>query len=376
MSTSLPSRLAGALLAATLSAGVGANAASAPQTRPAGPPLRVMVDPRVELLSIVFRLAGNDEYNRGRVESYTEEVEKHFGIYRNHPTVELARQLRAKQGISFDAVMAMAGHISDTESIRERVPLDPLPPTLDNRWTPRSAREFLEKLRAFVTDSDFNGFFRQHQELYDLTAARMRAVLQKHAHLEWFDSFFGPRQGADFILAPALLNGPGNYGVRCRTPQGEQLFCILGVWSTDVKGLPAFTKDALPTVIHEFTHSYTNPIVEAHLKELRPAGKKLFPQVAAAMRRQAYGTWETVMRESLVRACVIRYTRRYDGGVAAAMATLEERSRSFLWMNDLALLLGEYEAHRDRYPTLETFMPRVIAFFNDYAAKASTQPSR
>ena len=39
--------------------------------------LGVVVEPRVELMSIIFRLAGNREYNLGRVDSYTNDVEKH-----------------------------------------------------------------------------------------------------------------------------------------------------------------------------------------------------------------------------------------------------------------------------------------------------------
>ena len=32
-------------------------------------------------------------------------------------------------------------------------------------------------------------------------------------------------------------------------------------------------------------------------------------------------------------------------------------------------LLGEYEAHRDQYPTLEVFSPRLVAFFAETAKK-------
>ncbi len=43
------------------------------------PALDVRVDPRVELFSVIFRLAGNPEYNQGKVASYVTDVEKHFG---------------------------------------------------------------------------------------------------------------------------------------------------------------------------------------------------------------------------------------------------------------------------------------------------------
>src|ERR1039458_7430527 len=56
--------------------------------------LRVVVDPRVELLSLIFRLAGNPEYNMARVKSYAEDAEKQFGKFRSHAVVTLAQELR------------------------------------------------------------------------------------------------------------------------------------------------------------------------------------------------------------------------------------------------------------------------------------------
>ena len=56
--------------------------------------LRVEVDPRVELLSLIFRLAGNPEYNTARVASYAEDAEKQFGKFRGQGVVNLAQELR------------------------------------------------------------------------------------------------------------------------------------------------------------------------------------------------------------------------------------------------------------------------------------------
>ena len=98
------------------------------------PAVRVVVDPRVELICVVFRLAGHPEYNRGRIQAYVDEVEKHFGAYRDHAVVTLARKLRRTRGVSFDACMSMAVHLSDMETIGERVPFDPRPAGLDGRW--------------------------------------------------------------------------------------------------------------------------------------------------------------------------------------------------------------------------------------------------
>ncbi len=49
-------------------------------------------------------------------------------------------------------------------------------------------------------------------------------------------------------------------------------------------------------------------------------------------------------------------------------ASQAEESRSFLWVGALAELMDDYEKDRQRYPTLETFFPQIVAFFNTYAS--------
>lgn len=333
-------------------------------------PLTIVVDPRVELVSVVFRLAGNPEYNRARIDSYARDVDSWFAKQREHPVVKRARELRRNRGVSFDACMSMAVHLTDAERLNERVPFDPVPLDLDARWKTEEAREFLRDLRAFATESRFREFLAGHQELYRLAQSRMKALLDRDGHLEWFDAFFGGRPESRFVVAVGLLNGPNNYGVRCRPAVGaEELYCILGAWAKDDKGQPTFGRGVVETVVHEFCHSYVNAIIDRHEADLKAAGEKLFARVASAMRKQAYGNWKTMLYESLVRACTLRYMRQYMGPGAAGLKAAEEQGRSFTWVPDLARLLEQYETKRETYPTLEAFAPRIIAFFNDQAKR-------
>jgi hypothetical protein len=345
-----------------------ARQVSSAEAEPKKPAVRVVVDPRVELMSIIFRLAGNPEYNQARVASYARDVEEQFGPFRDHAVVKLAQALRRTRSVSYDACMKMAVHVSDGYALEEKVPFDPRPEGLDVRWPLAEARAFLEHARRFVEETSFEEFFQKHEPLYTTTRSRMEAVLHEHAHLEWFAEFFGERPGASFTVVLGMLNGGCCYGARVRTADGkEELFCILGVWKTDTEGTPEFDAGMLNTVVHEFCHSYANAVVDRHEAALRPAGEKIFPHVAAAMKRQAYSNWKTMMYESLVRACAIRYTRKHSGTVAAWLAVAGEKQRKFLWIGELSDLLGEYEAGRDRYPTLEAFAPRIVTFFDDYA---------
>src|SRR5262249_15611689 len=219
-----------------------------------------------------------------------------------HPAVQLAQKLRNSRGVSYDACMSLAVLLTDARQPALKVPLSPWPESLDKRWNIESANEFVLATKQFVKDTGFENFVQQHQALYQTTEERLRELLQKEAHLEWFHDYFGELPQASFTVVPGLLNGGACYGPHARDSAGrEELFSILGVWETDSQGLPAFPRNVVATIVHEFNHSYANPIIDRHFKEMAAPGQKLFVPVAEQMRSQAYGDASTMLRESLVR---------------------------------------------------------------------------
>ncbi len=338
------------------------------------PSLSVEVDPRIELISTVFHLAGNPEYNMGRLAGYERRVERHFESVRDHPAVTMARRLRAEHGISYDAPMSLAVHLSDDRTLQLRVPLDPWPAGLDSRWQPEDVTEFLDKLRSFADESDFWEFFDAHKGLHRRAVVEMEAVLADAVDLDWFESFFGESRRGEFRLVLSMLNGPCNYGPRFSGDSGCEIYCICGVSGGDEHGAPAFDRRVISTIVHEFSHSYANPVADRHAAELEEPAKKVFARVEAEMRRNAYGSWETMTRESLVRASVVRYLAAHEGEAPAKRQIDEDVAKGFLWIESLSELLEEYESKRDTYPTLDSFAPRLIAFFKDYVEPRKPEP--
>jgi len=330
--------------------------------------LKVTIDPRVELMGVIFHLAGNPEYNRCKSKSYMKNLNEHFAGHREHPAVKMATKLRKTRGVSYDAVMGMAVHIEDINSCREIVPFVPRPETLDGRWRINKAREFLGHCRDFVKETDFNAFLAKNKSQYDTAAARLQQLIDTQANLAWFDEFFGPRDDVDFNLVISILNGPGNYGCRVTLDGRTKIYSIIGAWRVDWLGWgnPTFSPNVVGTVVHEFGHSYCNPLVEKYMKEFESFGEKYFPRVEKQMRGQAYGTWQTMMRESLVRACEVRYAMASDGKERAQQVANYNIGRGFHWTKELSELLGQYETQREKYKTLEDFMPEIVKFFQNY----------
>ncbi|MBL9121234.1 MAG: DUF4932 domain-containing protein [Phycisphaerae bacterium] len=351
-------------------------AAVASPTSPPATEVSVAVDRRVELLTIVARLAGAREFLMPNSQSpYAERVAAHFGPFQNHAAVKAYQAIRAEHGASYDAIASLALHLDGVPTLAERIPFDRSPPRLDARWAVEPTRAFLVALRAFVVESKAEAFFAAEQPFYDHCAAKVAPVLAKANAVEWFDRFFGSKPAASYQAIPGLLCGGGNYGVGVRFLDGapEEIRPVLGIYRWDAEGLPAYGERDVETYVHELCHSYTNVIVDRHLDILRPAGTRLYPIVAQRMSRMAYGSWETMMYETFVRACVVRYLADVQSPEAAAKEASVQRETGFAWVPDVAERLATYAKARDRYPTLDAFLPEIVAVLDAKAESMVTE---
>src|SRR3569623_24918 len=66
------------------------------------------VDKRLEMMSIVFRLAGNREYNDKDASKYVSHIQSHFDQFQSDSLIAFAKFLHEEYGVSYDAVMSMA----------------------------------------------------------------------------------------------------------------------------------------------------------------------------------------------------------------------------------------------------------------------------
>ncbi len=333
------------------------------------------VDPRVELMSVIARLAGYREYVRNEFKPYADDVDKHFGKHKQHPAVQFAVKIRESNGVSFDAVMAMAAHLNPPPALTPRVAFtDKIP---ERRWGKEPAEEFAKLLQQFYKDADCEGFFKAHTDLYRTAEHRFQQLLNK-VDFAWYKRFYGEVPRGNFNLCIGLLNGGGNYGPKVVNPDGkEDLYAIIGAWRTDDAGLPLFGEGMLPTIIHEYNHSFINHLIYERERQLGAAGAKVYQPVADRMSALTYGNWQTAILESLVRAAVLRYTFEHDADPRVANIAMEREINSgFIWMDELFALLGVYENSRSSYPTFRSFIPIIEAYYSDLAKRIDVKAAK
>jgi hypothetical protein len=296
--------------------------ASATATATAEAALDVAVDRRIELLSVISRLAGVPPFTEART-PYAAAVDRHFAAFSDHPAVAATRTALHEHGVSYDAPMALAVYLG--EDLRPIRRLDPLPPGLDDRWRGVDLAAYLAQVRRFAADSGFERFEDGQAGAHADAQARFADVARAPV-VGFFDRVFGPRPGSTYRIVPGLLSGPYSFGVRAVRPDGTQA----------VTPVMALDSPSLEFLAHEIAHSYVNPIFDARVEELAATARPLFATVEAQMRDQAYTTPLIMTNESVVRAVTVLLLADQAGQAEADRSLAKDESLGFTWTRELA----------------------------------------
>lgn len=299
--------------------------------------LPIHVDPRVEAVGIVCRLAGYDEWAKPTIASYDGAATRWFAPQASHPAVALARKLRAERGIAYNAPVGLALAL-DPVTFAPLVPLWPRPGFLDARWDSASAYGFAAALGAFARDAHLAEFLATQQAEVTAVESEFDRRLGARLDLDWFRRVYGFGEGTRLAVVPALFSREGNYGAHVVLGDGTfTAYQVLAVPSARRASDLHLSGDGLfGLAAHEMSHPFVNPWVDAHLESLLPAGRVLFAATEHEMRANAYGAPEVLLYESVVRAEAIRWAREHGHGALAKAMAAEDRRRAFAWTADLA----------------------------------------
>jgi hypothetical protein len=302
--------------------------------------LSVRVDPRVELFSMLFRAAGAPSYVAPAHDTkYERAVAKKIEEIADHPAVAASRRLSQDHGIGYNAPVGLAVHL-EWPSLEPRRPLDPFPPHLDDRWQRVDLPAYLQQVRELVRDRDLERFFADHAAYFLGVETSVATFAHAHPFVPWFHGFFGDRD-TEHILVQGLLTGVNNYGASIELPSGRiEAYQIVVVWDADDEGVPRPTEELLAYIVHESAHAHVNPRNRKAEATLQPGAEALFAQVARRMEAQAYGYWQVMVDESLVRAVTRLYLAEAGATTALERARAQDDSQGFAWVEDLVGLLA------------------------------------
>lgn len=330
--------------------------------------IEITINPTIELFSLIHHLADDKQYNENLIPGYIKKVDRHFEHLKNHSAISFAKDCNTLFQINGDAPMALAVYIGQPPQLEPKINLSALPNDFDPRWDSTLISNYLKHAREFAVESEFMNFHMNQNEFHKESIKNLKEMLFEENIIEWFITFFGYYPD-NFKINIALLNGSCNYGYKTELPDGNiESVCLLGARDPKWKnGTPTFNKKwFLSIVIHEFCHSYINPLISSKPSEFKAIGDAILESHYEAMKKNGYDVWNVVINEYLVRACTIKFLKENEGIEEVERNIKIDKMNEFVEIEGLVQLLDGYENKRNEYPDFESFLQEINNYFTSY----------
>lgn len=302
--------------------------------------IEISCDEGIDLMSIVWRLAGAREYNNCQISGLNESVDAHFEAYVTHPAVLLAKEYH-KKGVGYDAV-ASYGSLLEINS--EGLPEfdKELECKLDNRWSRARRKKMLKALEGFCAETAFHEWYVSTEDIR-LEAMRTYIKLGDAIDTEWYTKWFNHSDSPSFRIIACPLAGQNNYGLSVNKRKGGVVLCpVLGSPSLDI-------------LIHEFCHPYCNPLIDRIFNDIASSAEAYFKANASILKQQAYNNARIMMYETLVRASVIEYISVHYPQVDISELIDEETDKGFMLVGRLVAVLNEAWTEKDLISAVNSY---------------------
>ncbi|MCG8502272.1 MAG: DUF4932 domain-containing protein, partial [Firmicutes bacterium] len=324
----------------------------------------VSVNKNIELLTVIQYLADFDlKYEGGHIiaeekESiYRDNVKKHFAEYREHPAVVLYEEM-VNYGFAFDTSTRFMLYVDDNLEFKDPNIEKTLAMEEKEKWGGfEKGQKFLIALKEFESDTNFNDFYKESLEIYNQFVYDFETKIPLKNMIELLVTFYGYNHDSyNIIITPLSPSGKGPYIENSNS--GLEAYCIC----VPIDNLT----NPVEMVIHEFSHSYINPLAFKNSYPILKASHLLEP-ISEEMKLISYGSWMTVAIEHIVRASTARIIYHLEGQESAAQELEKQINKGFIYIEPIYNKLIEYEKNRNIYPTIDEFFSEIISIFRRLA---------
>lgn len=330
-----------------------------------------VVDERMELMGIIFRLAETTNYISDNLPTYYKEVDRHFGRHKNHPVVRMSESL-VPFGVSFDAVADFAISLTIKNNqifFNDKIDIN----TLDDRWPQDSIPKYLTLLNDFYQKTKFHTFFENTSKFRKAAEDSFEKEIISSIDFDWFEKFFRYMPKHKFRIIISLNSKNNNYGPTVAYKDGsEEYYAIMAVDVEDPSGLPKYYKAGTfmgteRILIHELCHSFCDGAINKYLDELLSQATVLYNFNAKRLSEEKHcGSPQYFLGELFVRASVFQYQKDHDNFTYFNVMT--EIKYGFLGLPQLLECFERYQ-NDVRYTNLTDFMPEIVRYLNSFDFK-------
>lgn len=333
-----------------------ATAASAP----APSSFEIVVDPRFELLGVLYQLSGRGS-RASATAGYRKRVLRRFRPFRRHPAVAAFKEVLSDSELE-EAAATFPIHFSNPPELT-RLDAEQHLPYLDDPGRRARMMKFWDELRAFAVASDFMSFYGEERGYYRTVEESARKRLAGLDPVAAFEELTGMSASSRVHYVELLLyENKNNYIVPYPLPPtaagaaGFEVYTVSSYLNT-----PRYREvlwDELPYVIVDPAFYYFD-------KSRVPDRGEFYGESVARCRRRAPDCAKhqvvAAIKEEL-RKTYLPGSRPFDDSRGTMVRRLTEK-------------LDEYRGRRERYPTLWSFFPRLLGAYYEAAHPGEEVPA-
>lgn len=335
------------------------------------------VDEKQELSATVWILAGCEEYDRGVYPPYYRDIQRYFKDFKSHPVMEFIRGMRDAPDtvyvVSYNSVPCAArllyiedGHVR----VKDGIDIAEYFRTQDPRWTEENFLKYAALLDDFYVKSDYHRFFEKHSRLYREYADSLQAGMRRLIDPEWFQDVYGePLPDVSACVSPAYAwnnySGPDTLTQRLLGYERTGYYPLIGVSSKPKYASNMNVKGQ--TTIHEISHSFTSPVLEQYEDELLEIGEAIYPYMEQELYWAGYDA-SAVCGEFFNSLMTNLYLKEvYPSALRKSINA--DQNHGFVWMNEAVDFMDRFTENRDRYRTIDDFMPEFVEYMRSVASR-------
>ncbi|MDO1501723.1 DUF4932 domain-containing protein [Winogradskyella maritima] len=214
----------------------------------------------------------------------------------------------------------------------------------------KNAEIFLEGLNAFAKEIDLEDYLTDSKVYYESAIQEIADGLLDNNFIVSMEKFYG-ESFDQYVLVPSLTIPKGmGFGIKILRDTNTSVFSVFGALGIqdfdDEDNLEmgfAYEKELMELSIHEFGHSFVNPVVAQLPDSLFTSTEHLFEPLRKKMEAQGYNTWKSCVYEHFVRAGEILIAEKLGNLDAAERLRLDYLERRKF--NHIPLIIKELKVY-------------------------------
>jgi hypothetical protein len=223
-------------------------------------------------------------------------------------------------------------------------------PRHDTADARQRASRFLQACNAFYREAKFDQYLASCGQWYRAALQQVRSHLPNPAFVEAMETFYRKKMDSYQLIPSLTLPKTMGFGPLYNQSGITRVYNVFGAYALqNFLNAPqpdlgfGNTRKLRELSVHEFGHSFVNPVLEQLPDSLIRKISNSFKPIRAAMEAQGYNTWESCLIEHFVRAGEV-VIARHSGYTRDAQKLEAEyiKNRKFIYLPRIIAALEAY----------------------------------